>query len=445
MPRKFAYIALATLIVVVGAGLTRWMIQPTPQMGPVVPSGGAGPAESVDAGRSIPLRRPPSSVSVLGVLTRQKDVAIELAKLAADVAPAVCGDAAACEAVRATLADAHATEVRAIPASDWAIGRAELDAGAPLAAGVGRWPTAVVVRVAVAPSPRQLGLRSAFAAAATLAAQLDGWVIDPLLGRAEDAPTFAIHAVTERLDAPAFRADRIRVMEEAAGESVVRLRTRGLARWGAPEVEALAVPLAARDAWTDLMLGVAAAVANGMTSPVSLTRADIEAAAGRPAAGAGSADATATEAVAVDLSSVAVEPTAEEESDFVARIEPPGGEGPLAYLELGERFFGPLLTSMGPPPAASANDAKRSERMLERLASAIDRAASPDAGQLRAFVRLPFDIPGGGREALWVEVTGHDARTVTGRIADDPMAATDVARGTEVTRSRVEVLDVRLR
>jgi hypothetical protein len=48
-------------------------------------------------------------------------------------------------------------------------------------------------------------------------------------------------------------------------------------------------------------------------------------------------------------------------------------------------------------------------------------------------------------ESLWVRVTGHDASTITGRIDDDPLAATDVARGDAITRPRVAVEAVRSR
>jgi uncharacterized protein YegJ (DUF2314 family) len=58
---------------------------------------------------------------------------------------------------------------------------------------------------------------------------------------------------------------------------------------------------------------------------------------------------------------------------------------------------------------------------------------------------MPFDIPGGGKESLWVEVIRHDAHTLTGHVADEPLAATDVARGDEVTRPRSDVQDVRVR
>jgi hypothetical protein len=448
MPRKFAYVALATLLVVVGAGLTRWSTAPRGSVSPAA-SPAPTPLEAPEAGAGIPLRRPPAAVAELGVLTRRTEIHLDPGSLAERVTPAACGETPACDAVRATLADGHATTLRIVATNEWegarfvpdaGKGRGARDAGASRLPSLREWPTALVVHVAVAPSKRQLALRAAFAAAVTLAADFDGWVVDPVLGRTEDARTFAGHAVTEPLDAPVFRADRIRVVEEPAGDDVVRLRTAGLARWGAPEVEALAVPIAARAALTDVVLGVAAAVANGAdASPVAVSRANIEEAAGRPAADAGSLDGSAVASLPIALVSVAdAPPDVPGASDFVARIEPERGEGPLAYLELGERFFGTVL-------AATNEDAQAPSGTAERLAAALDRAGAPDATSGKVFVRMPFEIPGGGHESLWVEVTRHDARTLTGRIADDPLAATDVARGDEVTRPRSDVLDVRLR
>ena len=46
---------------------------------------------------------------------------------------------------------------------------------------------------------------------------------------------------------------------------------------------------------------------------------------------------------------------------------------------------------------------------------------------------------------MWLEVTRYDAQTVTGTLKDDPLGATDVARGDSVTRPRAQVEDVELR
>ena len=62
------------------------------------------------------------------------------------------------------------------------------------------------------------------------------------------------------------------------------------------------------------------------------------------------------------------------------------------------------------------------------------------------MVGVPFALTGdAGVEEIWLEVTAFDARTVTGRVMDDPLAATDVHKGALVTRSRADVDDVDLK
>jgi uncharacterized protein YegJ (DUF2314 family) len=198
-----------------------------------------------------------------------------------------------------------------------------------------------------------------------------------------------------------------------------------------------------------VVLGVAAALADGIaTSPITLTRDDLEAAAGPgPALDGGPAvpEGGPSGGIGIDLLSVESDhPGTPDGADFFARVEPQGGEGPLAYLELAERFFGSVLAT-APDESTQKSDQTRAAR---ELADALDRTSATEgkgSGRATVFVRLPFEIPGGGSEALWVEVTGHDARTITGRIADEPLAATDVERGQTVTRARSDVQGVRVR
>ncbi|MCL2448093.1 MAG: DUF2314 domain-containing protein [Polyangiaceae bacterium] len=433
MPRKLAYVLVAASLLAVGAMVSHFTSTREPSTSPVRVL--VAQDAAADARSKSPLRRPPSALAELGVVTNQT-APLDRASLAEGLNETLCGDRAACEAVRATLLDERATSLRRASmadATDWKVG------------GETHGSTLWVVRVVTVPSRRQLALRTAFAAAGALAHQVDGQVVDRVLGRAEDAQTFASHAVTEPLDAPVFRADRVRLVEEPAGEDVVRLRTAGLGRWGAPDVEAAAVPAAALSATSDVLLGVAAALADtqDFASPVTLTRADIDAAAGRKAPGDGGPEAREgpnDESVDVDLVSIESDhPGPHDGADFIARIEPRGGEGPLGYLELAERFFGSVLAA---PPDEVTQKGKHS-RTARELGDALDRSSAD--GRAHVFVRLSFDIPGGGREWLWVEVTAHDARTITGRIADDPLAATDIERGQVVTRPRADVDGVRVR
>jgi hypothetical protein len=157
----------------------------------------------------------------LGVLTERPEAAlsdaIERAHVAGLMGPDLCGDEDACAAVRLALKDEHTTTLRVVAVSEWLAGRSDLDAGAAELSpaervSLAKRNSAVVIRVAAASSPRQLALRTAFAAAAAVATETDGLVYDPLLGRIESAKVFGKHAVTEPLNASAFRFDRIQVL-----------------------------------------------------------------------------------------------------------------------------------------------------------------------------------------------------------------------------------------
>ena len=304
----------------------------------------------------------------------------------------------------------------------------------------------VVVRVATGLSSRQLAVRTAFAATAAIAEKTDGLVYDQLLGRIETPGDFAARAVTAPLDAPAFRKDRIELLYEPRGSGVVRILTAGLSRWGAPDVEAAAVPTAAADRVADIVLGVAQALASGAnTGPVSLSRDDLAATRGEPYPDDPSLPAATP--IAIDL--VPVHPEGGDPNDFMARIEAPGGDGPLSYLDLSERFFGSSLAA-SPGEATLRASRERAQRELPgalvRWSAEAARAAPtkrPDASKATLLVRLPFDIAGeGGTESMWIDVTGYDARTVTGKLVDDPLGATEFNRGDSVTRPRVEVEDL---
>jgi hypothetical protein len=397
---------------------------------------------------SIPLRHPPSALAELGVLTErpEEDLAglLDRAALGALVVPALCGDEGACAAVRATLADEHATTLQVLPASAWNVAGVDLDASAQgltasERASVAGRSRVVVVRVATAPSPRQMAVRAAFAAAAAIAAKTDGLVFDQLLGRIETASQFAAHAVTAPLDASAFRKDRVELLFEPRAAGIVRMLTTGLSRWGKADVEAPAVPTATVDRMADVVLGVAEALANGAGGgPVRLTRDDL--ARVREVPYPADPDLPAAAPVAVDL--VPVHPEGGDPNDFMARIEPLEGEGPLAYLDLSARFFGSGLAAS--PDEATLRAAR--EKAQRDLPAALARSSAPagdGANRPTLLVRLPFPIAGdSGTESMWVAIERYDARTVTGKLIDDPLGATDFNQGDSVTRPRDQVEDL---
>jgi hypothetical protein len=364
--------------------------------------------------------------------------------LAAALGSDLCGDAAACDAVRATLRDEQASSVRIVDTAAWNLEKLDVDASARGLSGAEKAAVrsqlrVVVLRVETPTGPKQLALRTAIAATAVIARKAGGPVWDRLLGRVEGARAFAKQAVTVPLEASTFRHDRVEVLFQPKDEGIVRVVTAGLSRWGAPEVEAARVPEAAAPRVADVVLGVAEAIANGATmGPLELTRDDLARARGEAYA----ADAGLPESKIVDVDVVTAHAESGDPSEFLARIEPPGGDGPIGYVDLAERFFGPLLAA---GPGSDVLAARRG-RAQSRLASALAQWDGAKARGARLLVLLPFAIPGdAGTESMWVEITRFDARNVTGTVLDDPLAATDVNRGDEVTRARAQVQDVDLR
>jgi hypothetical protein len=275
--------------------------------------------------------------------------------------------------------------------------------------------------------------------AALLAEKLGGLVWDQLLNRVENARDFGAHAVTTPLDAPAFRRDRIEVLYEPKEEGVVRLLTSGLSRWGVADVEAPTVPTSASERVGDVVLGVAAAIANGVAtaSPVTLSRDDLARARGNDYPGDAGLPATAP----LDVDVTSVHPETGDPNDFMVRVEPAAGEGPLAYMDLAGRFFGSLAAA----PAADVI-AERRDRAQIRLTTALSRWSEGRATGTKLLVLLPFPIPGnGGSESMWIDVTRADGKSVTGKVIDEPLGATDVHKGDEVTRPKSDVEDLDLR
>jgi hypothetical protein len=447
--RRLLFIGGAVAVVVAGrrSGWRTVVTSPLSSTNPL------GTAEAVQpAPVTVRLRRPPSAVAELGVLTDTPEVELaallDRGALSALLGPELCGNEGACAAVRAALRDEHTTTLRVVGADAWNLASVDLDATAPgltarARASVSRRPRVVVVRVAAAPSPRQIAVRAAFAAAAAIAEKADGLVYDQLLGRIETARDFAGHAVTASLQASAFRKDRIELLYEPKEPGVVRILTAGLSRWGGPDVEASAVPVAAADRIADVVLGVAEAIAGGANAgPLVLSLDDLSRARGAPyPADASLPDAGVT--VAIDLASV--HPEGGDPNDFMARIEPAGGEGPLGYLDLSELFFGPSLAASPGEASLRAGRAKAQSALPAALArwSATRPATS-------LLVRLPFAIAGEcdagcGTESMWIDVTGYDARSIKGRLVDDPLGATQFARGDEIERPRADVEEIEAR
>jgi hypothetical protein len=384
----------------------------------------------------------------LGVLTNRAaeelNALIDPAALAAAIPAKLCGDEAACASVRTMLQDDHDTHLQVVDSSAWSLERLNVDTAARdlsarERASVKGMSRVVVVHVNGATSKKQIPLRAALAATAYLSDKIGGLVWDQLLDRVENARGFAGHVVTTPLDQPCFRRDRIELLYEPKGEGVVRLLTSGLSRWGVADVEVQSVPSAAAERVADVALGVAAALANGTVtaSPATLTLDDLAAARGQ--AYPADAGLPASAPVTIDLSSV--HPETGDPNDFIVRIDTGDADGPVAAMSLAEKFFGPMLA------AAPADDvvAQRRAKAQAGYASALARWTAGRSAGARLTVQVPFSIPGSdGAESMWILVTRADAQNVTGTVLDEPLAATDVHKGDEVTRPRSDVEDLSL-
>jgi hypothetical protein len=415
---------------------------------PAIPATeGGSPEPPSDLSRV--LRSPPSSVAELGVLTDRPAEALASLVAAEGLAASVvedrfCGDPASCGAATKALRDPKTTHVDVVARSDWDLDRVDMDAAAsalsPAARkGLGKATRVVAIRVASAtttPALRALALRTAFAAAASIAKRLDGLVYDPLLQRLETAQDFARHVPDEAEGTSTFRRDRVQLLYQPRGQGVVRILTAGLSRWGAPDVEAAAVPTAASERIAEVVLGVAEALSGGLTAGhVTLTREKLARVRGTPYP----ADAGLPADQDIEIALAPEHPEPGDPNDFFARIVPPAGEGPMGYLALAETLFGPGLAA-SPGEGVLHGQASKARR---NLGPALERWTAGHAKGEKLLVRLPFSIPGdAGTESMWIEVSAYSDATVTGTLVDEPLAATDVEKGQSITRPRGDVEDI---
>jgi hypothetical protein len=353
----------------------------------------------------------------------------------------LCGDSASCASVARALRDPTTLHLDVVARADSDLDRSGADAAAleltPAAhKGLARATRVVAIRAATAttsPTLRSLALRTVFAAAAAIAKRIDGLVYDSLLQRVEPAQDFARHVPAEAEGASTFRRDRVQLLYQPRGQGVVRILTAGLARWGAPDVEAAAVPTAATERIAEVVMGVAEALAGGLTAGhLTLTREALARVRGTPYP----ADAGLPADHEIEIVLASEHPEPGDPNDFFARIVPAAAEGPMGYLGLAEAFFGPGLAA-SPGEGVLRGQASKARR---NLGPALERWRAR-GGKL--LVRLPFPIPGdAGTESMWIEVSSYSDATITGKLVDEPLAATDVEQGQSVTRPRTDVEDV---
>ena len=218
----------------------------------------------------------------------------------------------------------------------------------------------------------------------------------------------------------------------------MRVLTAGLSRWGA----------ARRRGGGGADAGGRAHGRGGAGRRAGARRRRVDAAAGavarRPRARARARPTRPTRAcrrsMPVDVDVVTAYPENGDPNDFMARIVPSAARGAHRRTSISR--------------SASSGRCSRRRRGDDVLAAAARRRRASSAAAVKAWeaqrasgakllVLLPFPIPGdAGVESMWIDVTRLDARTVTGKVMDDPLGATDVKRGDEVTRPRSEVEDV---
>jgi uncharacterized protein YegJ (DUF2314 family) len=275
--------------------------------------------------------------------------------------------------------------------------------------------------------------RTAFAVASAIAEATGDLVYDQLCDRIERPGDFAARAIVSPLSSTAFRADRIDVRYAPRDDGTVRLLTAGMLRFGAPDVEASSIRVDSARRLADVLLASAAAIADGASSsPLSLSIADVE------RARSGNAEPALVESP-THVKMENVHPESGDPNDVMARIVPEGGTTPDGYAALATAFFGE------PTPETPNEEEMRAhaERARAKLPELLARLSTERDAGARLFVQLPFPIAGdAGTEWMWVEVSRFDDRTVTGALADDPLGAVGLRRGSTVTRPRSEVSDL---
>jgi hypothetical protein len=426
------------------------------------PDASAQSATQVDEPETIAgsIERPTDAAFELGVMTEKAESEIEPLldpSAAAGLLEARhCGDTAACDAVRALVLDGDHVSLEIVPSTTWHLPDEPERAAADLSPSEReslKRRRIVVVRTSGPAFPKQLPARTGFALAAALAEKIDGVIYDQVIERIERPATFLKHVITEPLDAPVFRADRIDVQYTQRDRAHLRLLTTGLARFGCPDVD---VGFAyARDAQplSDVLGAVAEALVNGAKdSPLVLSRTDLEHARGSKYL----ADPKLPALEKIQVGVENIDPEEGDPNDFMTRIVPAEGTTPEGYAALATKYFGapePLPPEMS-PEAAQAEAKARVDRELSHLLDRIKGGAT-------LYLQFAFPVPPADdqlaldgallpdaeldAEWMWIEVRSFDAKTVTGLLVDEPHDAPDLTKGQTITRLRSDALDYQMK
>ncbi len=410
-------------------------------------------ASQTDGGGPRPgLERPPRAAAELAVITdKPEDVVRAAATVTAlgkrfDVRH--CGGA--CDAVRKFMEGEDAFEIDVMKADDLLL--PPKDTLDTVAVGltpseresVHARPRAVMIRTQGRALPDQLPARAAFAAAAALAEELDGFVYDEVSRRIETASEAASHIVHAGLGEPAFERKHVVVQLYRQEDGTARLLTLGMARFGSPDLSLRGANMGSGPLLAEVLNAAARQIAHGKSdASITITLDDVATVIGKKPAEL-SSDPKSARPVTLDI--VEPERIEADPDNEMAELLPPGHDGAdprEAWDAVVASLFGrapSMKTAIDDPELAAI--AKKAQRDLP---GAIKRF---EAGEGTLFVKGPFPIPtearidgGASTELLWLEAASCDARACTGILSNDPTYATNLALGKTTSVKRAEVYD----
>jgi len=309
-----------------------------------------------------------------------------------------CGDAAACAAVRQMVSDSTRTALEIATTERWILPGRELVGPAapslspPQLDQLYRAQHVIVVRIRE-PRPAEraldgggsaardhLAMRAGLAVTAALAEAANGFVYDEVRHHIVDAKGALAAAITEPLGRVVFRPELITVEIAPDDDDTVRVLTRGLRRFGAPDLE---FPNAPKDRASELSRVInqlAARLAAGAdTAPISLSAGDLGL----------SRDAGA------------------ESVDFFfepAPLDEGQPENEILDVDTDDTLEADLARLFGGGSGLSVAELQR--KVASQLPAVLDLHRKTPGGAL--LLRVEFAVEG-GTEAMWVEVASCDA------------------------------------
>ncbi len=351
----------------------------------------------------MPIVRPADSFFEAVVVTGAAEA--DLAKLAEPAAVVAllqarhCGDAAACAAVRGMVTDATRTALEIATTERWILpGREQVGPAAPSLSPpqldqLYRAQHVIVVRIREPRAPGvadagaardHLAMRAGLAVTAALAEASNGFVYDEVRHHIVDAKGAVAMAITAPLGQSVFRPELITVEIAPDDDDTVRVLSRGLRRFGAPDLEFPNAPKARAAELSRVMNQLAARLAAGAdTAPIALGPSDL----GLPVGDAGA-----------ESVSFFFEPAPLDEGQPDNEILDVDTEDTLE-ADLARLFGG----------GSGLSVAELQSKVAVQLPPVLALYRKSPGGALLLRVELAVE---GGTEAMWVEVATCDAAPV---------------------------------